>query len=291
MINVETKVESMEEEMLDSLMQGSFDMHVHSSPDLMPRKMSDIALAKGAKAAHMAGVMLKCHYCPTAARAALVRECVSHIAVFGSIVLNRAVGGLNPDAVETALALGAKEVFLPTISAVNHLTFGHGDIAKAVPVVDEDGEVLPELYPILEMIAERDCILGTGHLSPRESVKVIALAQKKGVRKIMLTHPEYEIVAMPVDMQQELARQGVYFERCFYATNSSQKLPVEEVARQIKAVGPESTVMSSDFGQMFNELPTLGFRRYVREIMECGIPAADMERMIKANPKELVGLK
>ena len=42
--------------------------------------------------------------------------------VFGSIALNSMVGGLNPSAVDLALAMGAKVVWFPTISAPHHQT-------------------------------------------------------------------------------------------------------------------------------------------------------------------------
>lgn len=39
--------------------------------------------------------------------------------MFGGITLNRQVGGINPYAVESALKLGGKVVWLPTQSARN----------------------------------------------------------------------------------------------------------------------------------------------------------------------------
>ncbi|MEN6567435.1 MAG: DUF6282 family protein [Veillonellales bacterium] len=273
---------------LDELVAGAVDMHVHSSPDVVPRKLTDIGVALQAKQAGLAGVLLKGHYCATASRAALVRESVPGIRVYGGVVLNQAVGGLNPCAVATEVALGAKEVWLPTISALNHLRFNHQDLEKGVPVVDDQGKLLPALYEVLEVVAGADVILGTGHLSTEETEKVITAALKKGVSKILVTHPEWEVTAMPVAVQQRLAAKGVYFERCFYASNSPQKLPVSELVNQIKAVGAASTVLSSDFGQVFNEEPAVGFRRFLDCMLQGGISPLEIEIMIKKNPNGLL---
>ncbi|EAX47431.1 conserved hypothetical protein [Thermosinus carboxydivorans Nor1] len=274
------------------LIQGSIDMHIHSNPDVIPRKMSDLEVAKAAQQANLAGILLKCHYMGTAARAALVQECVRQgVKVYGGIVLNRSVGGLNPAAVETEIALGAKEVWLPTISAENHIRFHKGDLAKAVKVVDSDGNLLPEVYEILELVAKAGIILGTGHLTVDECIKVVEAARSAGVKKILITHPEFEVVAMPVEIQKDLAKKGVFFERCFYATNSPQKLPVSEVARQIKEVGVESTVLSSDFGQTFNEDPIVGFRKFISALLEHGLTPDEIRIMIKNNPYYLLGIK
>src|SRR6185295_10404391 len=79
---------------------GVIDMHVHSHPDVFGRNMDDIDVAQLAKARGMRGILLKNHVSETASRAALVMKVVPGIEVFGGIVLNRAVGGINPDAVE-----------------------------------------------------------------------------------------------------------------------------------------------------------------------------------------------
>ncbi len=274
--------------MIDSIISGAIDMHVHSSPDVIPRKLSDIGVAKQAKQANLAGVMLKCHHGSTVARAKLTEESVPGIAVYGGMVLNKNVGGINPDAVETELAMGAKEVWMPTVSAVNHVQFMRQQLSKAVPITDEKGNLLPAVYEVLELVAKAGVILGTGHLSPEESHKLVVAAQAQGIKKILVTHPEWEVTAMPLAMQQDLAKRGVFFERCFYASNSQQNLPVEELVNQVKSVGPSSTILSSDFGQDFNEEPVVGFRRLIRVMLDNGIKPEEVEMMVKDNPRYLL---
>lgn len=269
---------------VDELIHGAIDMHVHSSPDITPRKQSDIAVAQTAKEAGLKGVLLKCHYGSTTTRAVLAQEAVQGIQVWGGIVLNRSVGGLNSAAVETEITLGAKEVWMPTISSVNHLQFLNKDINLGVPVTDNAGQLLPSVYEILELVAKANVVIATGHLNLAECLLLIKAAQSAGVKKILVTHPEWEVTAMPVDVQKELARQGVMFERCFYASNSPQQLPVEEIVKQIHTVGPDSTVLSSDFGQTFNDESVKGFRRFLQCMLDGGFSSREIELMVKDNP-------
>lgn len=80
--------------------EGAIDFHVHSAPDAFARNISDIEVARLAARRGMRAIVLKNHITMTADRAALVAEVVPDIEVFGGIVLNKAVGGLNPVAIE-----------------------------------------------------------------------------------------------------------------------------------------------------------------------------------------------
>jgi hypothetical protein len=133
------------------------------------------------------------------------------VEVFGSITLNRSVGGINPFAVDYALKMGAKTVWLPTIDAINHKQ-KEGKIGGIDVVVN--GKVIPELKAILKIIAEKNVTLATGHLSPKEIYIVIKEARKLGVQKIVVTHPEFHIVGMSLAEQKELVNEfPIYFER------------------------------------------------------------------------------
>ncbi len=101
------------------LLRGAYDTHMHISPDVVERKIDDISLARKFKELGMAGFVLKSHYGSTAERAAVVRAAVPGVDVLGAISLNRAVGGINPLAVEIAAREGARTVWLPTVDSVN----------------------------------------------------------------------------------------------------------------------------------------------------------------------------
>lgn len=152
-------------DIVGDLLRGAIEMHVHGSPDIVPRKMSDIEILRAAKTAGIAGVMIKCHAMPTTARAILAQEAVGGVMGFGGIVLNKPMGGLNPLAVESELILGGKEVWLPTQSSENDIKFHNQVSLGTVSLFDGEGNFLPELHEIMELIAQKNVILGTGHIS------------------------------------------------------------------------------------------------------------------------------
>jgi len=286
--------DSTAEGIVDDLLRGAIEMHVHGAPDIVPRKMSDIGLLRATKAAGMAGVMIKCHAMPTTARAILAQEAVGGVQGFGGIVLNKPMGGLNPIAVETELALGGKSVWLPTQSADNDIKF-HGRVSLGtVPLFDEKGNFLPELHEIMELIAQKDVILGTGHISYHESEKIVNLAREKGIKKIVITHPESPRISMPPEMQKKLARQGVIFEWVAFnmttLTAGKGKISPEVYAQNIKAIGAESCVMATDFGQVNNDGPAEGLAGFIKVMLENGISAAEIRMMVRGNPMRLLGL-
>ncbi|HWQ60908.1 MAG TPA: DUF6282 family protein [Negativicutes bacterium] len=276
-------------EVVDLLLRGAIDMHIHGSPDIVPRKLTDAGVVRAAKSAGMSGVILKNHVTPTTSRAGILQELIGNIQVFGGLVLNKAAGGLNPNAVEAELALGAKEIWLPTKSAINEIRQHNGDPGQAVVLTDENGRFRPELHEIMDLIAQKDAILGTGHLEAGEIEKVVALAKERGIKKVLITHPEYPALpGMPVAMQKRLARQGVYFERCFVACTPPTSLSPAEIAAQIRATGTELSIMATDFGQAFNEEPLAAFKRYIGAMLASGISPRDIETMVKKNPAQLL---
>src|SRR5688500_18689373 len=97
---------------------GAIDLHLHSAPDVRPRKLDDLAVARAAAARGIRAILLKSHVTLTADRAYLVEQVVPGIRVFGGLALNHAVGGINPVAVETALRMGAAEIWMPTLSSI-----------------------------------------------------------------------------------------------------------------------------------------------------------------------------
>ena len=56
----------------ESIIEGAIDFHIHSSPDVIPRRLDDFEVAKSAARSHMKAVVLKNHFASTAARAVLV---------------------------------------------------------------------------------------------------------------------------------------------------------------------------------------------------------------------------
>jgi hypothetical protein len=277
-------------------LEGAIDLHVHTAPDVYPRRLDDLALARQAAAAGMRAILIKSHHTLTADRATLVNGLVEGVRVFGGLALNEAVGGLNPAAVEAALALGAHQIWMPTLSAANHRRAG-GAPGGGIRILDEDGRLRPAVLEILSLIAQGDVILGTGHLSVPEILHLVPAARAAGVRRILVTHPEFFVVDMPISAQRELAGPGLFFERCLVASvpphppvPPGPTVPLAAIAAAVRQVGVETTVLATDFGQAGNPSPVDGLRAYIGGMLELGISPAEIERMTRANPAWLLGL-
>jgi hypothetical protein len=102
------------------MLEGLVDLHVHTEPDVRLRSCNDLQLAREAKRIGARAVVIKSHHFVTADRAAIARAAVAGVSVYGGVTLNPSVGGLNPAAVEAAIKVGAKLVWLPTLFASNH---------------------------------------------------------------------------------------------------------------------------------------------------------------------------
>jgi uncharacterized protein DUF6282 len=280
---------------------GAVDTHVHTAPDLVPRAQNDVELAQAAAAAGMRAVVIKSHHFPTADRARLAGLLVSGVEVLGGLALNAtSAGGLNAEAVRTALAVGGKVIWLPTVSAANHLAHvaaGQSSAhlrsltssSVAVPVLDAGGAVRPELDAVLRLIAEHDAVLATGHLAPAETAAVARRAQALGVSRIVVTHPELALVGMSIDQQRDLAARGVFFERCYL--NVLNGLPAKAILEAARTVGVESTILATDLGQAANPAPVAGFRAYYEAMREAGLTDEEWTAMAVANPTRLLGLR
>lgn len=102
------------------LLRGAIECHVHSFPDVVGRKLDDLELVEQARAAGLRAIVLKSHVCSTCERAYLLNRLQPDVRVLGGVVLNDTVGGFNPRAVEAALEMGARQIWMPTKSAANH---------------------------------------------------------------------------------------------------------------------------------------------------------------------------
>jgi hypothetical protein len=285
-------------------MHGAIDVHVHSEPDLFPRIADDIGVCRHAAELGLRAIVLKCHSERTTSRAFLTRQLVPGIEVFGGIVLNRAVGGINPAAVEAALELGGKQVWMPTVDAANHAeTFGstgaydkqESTVARSgdlgIRIIDADGKLIPEVYEVLDLVASYNVILGTAHVSRPEIAALVPAAFERGVQKVLITHPFFKVPALELDTLLEYTRMGAYAE-FGYCTVSPMwnHAALTRVVEAINAVGPSQAILMSDGGQRHNPMPAECLRVFAQSVYESGVSDDDVERMIKRNTAELLDL-
>jgi len=272
------------------LLHGAIDCHVHSFPDVIPRKLDDLELVQQARAAGMRALVLKCHHGCTCERAYLLNRFFPDFKVFGGLVLNDTAGGINPHAVEAALKMGAAQIWMPTKSAANHQAHfgGRGGLA-----ILNGAKLRPELIDVLRLVADADATLATGHLSPKESRILAAEALALGVRRISVTHPEWGATAMPVEVQKQLsAHAGVFFERCLVSTQPGLAYTVTfaELARQIREIGPATTIAATDHGLPSLPTPVEGMAAMIRQLLASGFNEAEVRMMVQTNPARLLKL-
>lgn len=249
----------------------------------------------------MKGILLKNHVTCTADRAQIASQVVG-FPVFGGIALNLPVGGVNPQAVEMALRMGAKEVWMPTIHAEHYL--GEVDSVpmfakliksgiKGINLLNEEGKLKSEVIEVLALIAQYDGILATGHISIREAKALVPVAKKMGVKKIVVTHPVSPMENYSItDMKEILELGATMLEHVVNDMTHQMKKPIapSRIAEAIKAIGPEATIMSTDSGQVINPAPVCSMENFIREMLDQGIPEKDIVVMTSLNPAQMLGI-
>lgn len=286
------------------LLVDAIDMHAHTHPALFRRPIDDSDLASHAMEFGMRGFVLKDHDSSTTGRAYHVNRTHPHVKAFGSLVLNRSVGGLNPHVVQAALHYGAHVIWMPSNHSRHHAEFfdtpDYPQLGRrerqlpgdGVTVFDERGELKPEVGVICDLVAEADACLATGHLSIEEIRALQAEATRRGVRKFLVTHVNWALTKLDLDTQRELIDNGAFLEyvavSCvspiFYEQNPN------ELAGWIEEIGGERLIFSSDLGQASAAPHPEGMRMLLSSLLDVGTDYDQLELMTKANPAKLLGL-
>lgn len=281
-------------------LKGVIDMHVHTNPDLRMRAYDDFELMEAGVRVGARAIVIKAHHGTTVDRAylcnrhnKLLHGDTNDFTMFGSITLNKAIGGINPAAVEGGLKLGGKVIWLPTQSAKNHLIKNKQDPSKGVDIV-RDGKVVPELNDIFGLIKDFDAVLGTAHVSSEEAFIVVEAARKAGVKKVVVTHPEWWVVNMSVEDQIRIVKDyDVILERCYaqnmgggkYKSNFASNLEI------IKEVGYKNVMVDTDGGQVENPHWEIALAEYMQYLADNNIPQEHINYMTHTIPATLLGLE
>jgi hypothetical protein len=281
--------------------RGLIDFHTHAAPDVMGRAVDDDTLASLAAFREMEAVVFKNHVTNTADRAWLVRKRVPGIKVFGGIVLNRAVGGVNPQAVEWMWRMQGghgRVVWFSTFDADNHVkSRGTGD--SGVEVVDGRGSVLPSVREVLKICAREKLVVHTGHSSAEQALAIIAAAREEGCDRIVVTHAQFEVVGMTEAQMKKAAAMGGKMELCALGLlvgpnahlewmRESVPVPPAETAKCIQSVGAQHFVLGTDLGQTGNPTPPDGLQMFVAALMANGISREQIQTMGREVPGALL---
>lgn len=290
------------------ILQQAIDLHIHIGPEIIPRKFTLSELINYEKG-KLKGVGVKNHFFPTIAMGEPPAKDGS-LFVINSVVLNHYVGGFNPDVIRASAELSEKPiiVWFPTLHTKEFLQSQKFEIPeewidpkmqrrlklrptekiKALSVFD-NGKISKEVEMVLYSIKENGAILATGHLSWQESYELVKFAVEKiGIEKIIITHPIYQKIDMPIKIQKELAELGALIEHC-YSMYSIDKIPMDKIARQIKAVGADNCILSSDVGQTFSKSPSGALTDFISLLEKEGVTENEIKTMLIKNPARLVG--
>ncbi len=280
-------------------LQGVIDMHVHSNPDIRHRAYDDFELMEAGIRVGARAIVIKTHQGTTVDRAFLcnrhndiIHQGDNDFTMFGSVTMNRQMGGINPWAVESGLKLGAKVIWLPTQSARNNMLKQNQDPSDCVEVV-QGGKVVPELLTIFRLVKDYDVVLGTGHVSPEECFRVVEAARDAGVKKLVVTHPEWWMVGMSLEDQVRIVKDyDVILEHCFAQPMGGGKyksnLPMNLEA--VKACGYKNVMVSTDGGQVENPNWEIALEQYMQYLSDHGVGEDELRYMTHDIQAGLLGI-
>ncbi|MEK6839455.1 MAG: DUF6282 family protein, partial [Nanoarchaeota archaeon] len=286
------------------IIKNAVDLHVHIGPEIIPRKFTLPDLVEYEKG-KIKTIAVKNHFFPTVFSGNLIsseKPSITH-----SVALNLSNGGFNSEIIKASCELANAPiiVWFPTIHAQNFLEKSDYEIApewfedknfkarksnliKGLNVFDESGNLKPEVINVLKVIKETDSILATGHISWKESKSLVEFATKKlKLKKIIITHPIYQKIDMPLEIQKELANLGAFIEVPF-SMYSIDKIPIEKLIEHIKTVSSKNVILSSDVGQTFSKSPSEALEEFIDLLSEQGISEKEIDVMLVKNPNCLV---
>ena len=290
--------------------EGFYDLHVHTGPVSFERLGDAADVGRMCANAGMAGMVTKGHFESTIARAHHANKELANpnFKVYAAIALNRGVGGINPAAVELAMDMGAKIVWLPTLDSANHArafggagTYGFKAMTldfkrpstfnAAYSVLDGNGKLSAETKEVIDIVNAYDAVLATGHISKEEIYAVADYALSQKLKRMLITHPEFTVPDLDLDTMLDLTRQGIYLEFC--AANVFPiigKMTLQQMTDIMQAVGPEHAIISSDAGQPFHPNPPEMLRSYVQGLQQKGLSEMAIRTMCIDNPAYLLNI-
>lgn len=291
----------------EDLLRGAIDCHVHACPHINARRLDVFDAVRQAAEAGMRGIGLMDNFGNSSGLAALARRQLGSLGVdiWGGLIMEPAAGGLSVDAVRTALdygygpGTGARFISLPT-HHTRHIALSEGrrgvylETCLSVPETGPLPDPLPE---ILDLIAARDVVFNTGHVSGPEAVRTVEFAIERGVRRILApcSHFDPGVVG-------EIGGLGAYAEFSFFFLSHATQAGLTHVDAErhtvspvsadrmielVRAAGAARSVLSGDCGVYLLPPPVEGKRELLMLLETCGLDRAELRRMSADNPAAL----
>ncbi len=283
---------SVDQHLDDPILDGAIDVHAHYGPDVYDRQWDAFEIAKLARERGLRGVVFKNHWTGTAGLANLVRKYdeVPGMQVFGGLALNATVGGINPQAVRYFAEVEGhygKVVWMPTHDSEHEVKYLKEQ--RPYVIVSKDGVLLPAVLEVLDLIKEYDLTLATGHVYAHEMVQIVEEAKKRGIDRIIVTHPGMgPMFTYPtIDQLKAVTQMGAYAE--VTATELIGRTR-EDVVKAIRTLGPEHCIVSTDSGLIGSHNHADALVLAARVLREEGFTEEELTAMFKDNPAKVLGL-
>ena len=118
-------------------------------------------------------------------------------------------------------------------------------------------------------------------------------AAKRGVKRIMVTHPAATFVHYSIDDMKEILDLGAtYLEHTWndVTRQVSHPLEIKTLIEVIKTMGASKNIMSTDAGQWLNPPAAQQMGIYIKEVLKAGVSEKDVRTMVADNPAKMLGL-
>ena len=284
---------SVDQHLTDPALIGSIDLHAHHGPDAYARQWDAFEVVKLAKERGMRGVVLKNHWTETAGLAQLIRKYgEKDIEVFGAVTLDSPVGGVNPMAVRYMADVEGgwgRIVWMPTHDSEHEVDYNKETRTKAI--VSRNGKLIPEVLEVLDLIKEHNLTLATGHVTPEEALQIMGEAKKRGITRIIVTHPLLgeQFTYMTLPQMQEAVKLGGAIEITAGAV-SRDGAGKNKAVEVIKALGTQNVFVASDSGLVGTPNHPDAMAAAAKGLRAAGFSEKDLKLMFKDTPARLVGL-
>lgn len=319
-------------ELPDELLVGAIDSHVHAGPVLKsnPGHQDPFEVAIEARDAGMRAIVYYDVFGWASGTAWMVNRHVPGIKTFGGYLMNSCHGGLNPRSVKTALNMedGCRFISFGShctyFSASREATlidnqlvpfkdvfpkFANEELSRAVQIPLDDPIPGP-LAEILEMVAGHpEVYLNTGHVSGPEVMRILELAERFGIKKVLIAHAARGHLS--VEQQKEAAQRGAFLEGCLvdwlypdvprthyyvereYMDQGSEfgrRVSPPQWMKGIREVGPQYFVLATDYGVRAAPSAVQGMRTLITTLLDYEFTPAEIRIMTATNPARLIGL-
>jgi hypothetical protein len=289
-------------EAVDQLLVGSIDTHVHGGSEPFERAQLEDEIVMDATRAGMKAIVIKTWYTPSASRNQLLTKWLrpwaaqnglEPVKIIGGITLNASVGGFNPRAVQLCLGFpNFKYVWMPMADSYYHqwVTLNRKNVG--LRYLTPDGKIIPEVKEILKIVADNDLVLASGHYAYRETAPLMEEAKRVGVKRMEIIHPTLLHSKHTIAQMKTMAREGVRIGVMGIASVNVRFLEgIRYLFKMIKEVGAENMIWGSDSGQIHNPTHIEGMRWFIKVLLAYGITKEEVEKIIKINPANHLGLE